>query len=218
MSDVLLGIFAVLAGLLFCFRGYLAMRVVIPIWGAFAGFMLGAGAVANITDEGFLASVLGWIVGGVVGLLFAAFAYLYYAVAVVISLGAIGFAIGTGVMTAIGVTWSWMIVLVGVAVGLILAILAIVGDLPMTLLVALTALGGASGVVTGLLLLFGVITVGDFQSEATTRALQDDWWWFAIYAGLAVAGMIAQFRSIVSLKMSLREAWVESGGRQVTTG
>ncbi len=218
MSDVLLGIFAVLAGLLFCFRGYLAMRVVIPIWGAFAGFMLGAGAVANITDEGFLASVLGWIVGGVVGLLFAAFAYLYYAVAVVISLGAIGFAIGTGVMTAIGVTWSWMIVLVGVAVGLILAILAIVGDLPMTLLVALTALGGASGVVTGLLLLFGVITVGDFQSEATTQALQDDWWWFAIYAGLAVAGMIAQFRSIVSLKMSLREAWVESGGRQVTTG
>ena len=65
MSDILLGIFALLAGLVFCFRGYMAMRVVIPIWGAFTGFMLGAGLVANLGNEGFLVSALGWVVGAV---------------------------------------------------------------------------------------------------------------------------------------------------------
>ncbi len=47
----------------FCFRGYLAMRVIIPFWGAFAGFMLGAGLVDAIDDSGFLATLLGWLVG-----------------------------------------------------------------------------------------------------------------------------------------------------------
>ena len=63
MDDILIGIFALIVGLVFCFSGYFAMRVVIPIWGAFAGFMFGAGLVDNFTDEGFLASVLGWVVG-----------------------------------------------------------------------------------------------------------------------------------------------------------
>mgnify|MGYP006199470863 CR=1 FL=1 len=114
MGDVVLGILAVLIGLLFCFRGYLAMRLVIPVWGAFAGFMLGAGLVASFADEGFLASALGWLVGAGVAVLFALLAYLYYEVSVLLAMAAIGFAIGTSVMVALGVTWSWLIVLVGV--------------------------------------------------------------------------------------------------------
>ena len=34
MKDIVVGVLAVLVGALFCFRGWLAMRVVIPIWGA----------------------------------------------------------------------------------------------------------------------------------------------------------------------------------------
>ncbi len=215
MSDILLGIFAILAGLFFCFRGYLAMRVVIPIWGAFAGFMLGAGLVASFANEGFLASVLGWVVGGVVAILCALLAYLYYEVAVVLAVSAIGFALGTSLMVAIGVTWSWVIVLVGLAVGVLLAMVAIIGDLPMALLTVLTAFGGASVAVTGLMLLFGVIDVDDFDSAATTQTLHDDWWWYAIYGVLVVAGLIAQFTSTARIRASLREAWAESGGRQI---
>ena len=38
MSGILLGALAIIAGLIFCFRGYLALRTVIAIWGAFVGF------------------------------------------------------------------------------------------------------------------------------------------------------------------------------------
>jgi hypothetical protein len=217
MGDIVLGVFAILAGLLFCFRGYLAMRVVIPIWGAFAGFMLGAGLVSSLADEGFLVSVLGWAVGAVVAVVFGLLAYLYYEISVLLAMSAIGFAIGTSVMVAIGVTWSWLIVLVGLAVGVLLAFVAIVGDLPMTLLAVLTALAGASVVVTGIMLVFGVISLDDFDSASTTQRLNDDWWWYAMYAGLAIAGMIAQFRSTARLRASLRESWTESGGRQFKT-
>lgn len=215
MGDIVLGIFAILAGLLFCFWGYYAMRVVIPIWGAFTGFMTGAGLVASFTDEGFLASVLGWIVGVVLGLIFGLLAYLYYEVAVLIAMSAIGFAVGTSIMVALGVTWDWLIVLVGVAVGLLLALIAIIGDLPMALLAVLTALGGASAVVTGIMLLFGVVSTDDFDSAATTETIQDDWWWYAIYLGLAIAGIIAQVRSTTRLRASLRATWAESGGREL---
>jgi hypothetical protein len=87
----------------------------------------------------------------------------------------------------------------------------------MTLLAVLTAFGGASVVVTGTMLLFGVISIDDFDSAATTQRLDDDWWWYAMFAVLAVAGIITQIRSTIRLRASLREVWAESGGRQLIT-
>lgn len=217
MGGVVLGVLAVVVGLSFCLRGYLAMRVVIPIWGAFAGFVLGAGLVSSFADEGFLASVLGWVVGAGVGLVFGLLAYLYYEVSVLVAMGAIGFALGTSLMVALGVTWSWLIVLVGVAVGVLLALVAVVGDMPMVILTVLTAFGGSSVAVAGLMLLVGAISLDDFDSAATTGRLGDEWWWYAIYLGLAVVGVVAQIRSTASLRASLRETWASSGGRELTS-
>ena len=62
MNDIVLGVLAILIGAVFCFRGYFAMRIIIPIWGAFAGFVLGAGLVSTGGDE-FLSTALSWIVG-----------------------------------------------------------------------------------------------------------------------------------------------------------
>jgi NAD/NADP transhydrogenase beta subunit len=118
-------------------------------------------------------------------------------------------------MVALGVTWSWVIILVGLAVGAILAVVAVVGDLPMALLTILTALAGASAAVTGLMLIFGVISLQDFDSVATTERLDDDWWWYVIFGALVFAGMIVQIRTLRNLRASLREAWVESGGGQL---
>jgi hypothetical protein len=217
LDDILIGIFALIVGLVFCFSGYFAMRVVIPIWGTFAGFMFGAGLVDNFTDEGFLASALGWVVGVAVALVFGLLAYLYYEISVVIAMAAIGFALGSTLMVALGVTWSWMIVLVGLAIGVVLAIAAVVGDLPMILLTVLSALAGASAATTGIMLIFGAISLSDFDSAATTQRLNDDWWWFAIYAGLVVAGLIVQIRNTKRLAASMRAAWAQSGGGQMKT-
>lgn len=205
MNDIVVGVIAILTGAVFCFRGYLAMRIIIPLWGAFAGFMLGAGVVSGA--DGFLGSALGWIVGIALAVVFGLLAYHLYEVAVILGMLAIGFVLGMSVMVALGATWSWLIVLSGLALALVLAFVALVADLPMALLTVLTGMAGASAIVVGLMLVLGVTDVGDFDSAQTTKVLADDWWWYAIYLVLAVGGMIAQFLDVERRRDTLRAAW-----------
>ncbi len=205
MNDIAVGSIALLTGAVFCFRGYLAMRLVIPVWGAFAGFMLGAGIASG--DAGFLGNALGWVVGIGLAIVFGVIAYLYYEVSVIIGMMGIGFVLGTSLMVAFGVTWSWLIVLSGVVLAVVLAFVAIAGDLPMVLLTVLTALAGASTIVAGLMLLVGTVDVEDFDIGVTTENVADNWWWFVIYGGLVVGGIIAQFTDTDRRRDTLREAW-----------
>ena len=211
MEDVIIGVLAIAVGLLFCFRGYLTMRVIIPIWGTFAGFVLGAALVASSNDDGFLRTGLSWAVGVVVGLIFGLLAYLYFEVSVVLAMAAIGFSLGVSAMIAIGVSWSWLILIVGVSVGVLLAVVALAGNLPMMLLTILTATSGASTVVGGIMLLTNKLqTDAITESGSVTDRLHDDWWWYAIWGGLAVAGIIAQVSAAERIRGTMREAWDES--------
>ncbi len=120
---------------------------------------------------------------------------------------AIGFVLGTTLMAALGVTWSWLVILVGVITAAVLAFIAIVGDMPMVLLTLLTALAGASAITGGLMLLFGVIDTDGFDSTMTTESATDDWWWYAIFTGLAIAGVVTQLRENDLQQSTLRAAW-----------
>jgi len=218
MEDVLVGLLAIAVGALFCFRGFLAMRVIIPIWGAFAGFLLGAGLVDVASDDGFLRSLLAWLVALAVAVAFGLIAYLYYEVSVVLAMAAVGFALGSGAMVALGVTWSWAVVLVGVVLGALLAVLAIVADLPMIILVVLTAFAGATSIVLGVMLLGGVVDTTDFDVASTTERLDDDWWWYVTYVALGVIGTVVQARHTARMSASLRAQWSDAGGRQLRRG
>jgi Domain of unknown function (DUF4203) len=214
VADIVLGLITLLVGIALCLQGYLAMRIIIPLWGLFAGFVLGAGLVASFAGEGFLSSVLGWVVGALVGIAFGLLAYLFYEVSVFIAMSAIGFSLGTTVMVALGVEWSWLIILVGLLAGVTLALLAILADLPMVLLAVLTALAGAAVAVAGLMLLFGTVSTADLSVTATTALIADDWWWYALYLGFTVAGVTVQLFTATPTRGSLRQSWREAGGRQ----
>lgn len=218
MEDVLVGLLALATGALFCFRGYFAMRLVIPLWGVLAGFVFGAGLVANLGDEGFLADVTGWLVGLGFALLFGALAYLYYEVSVVLAMAGIGFALGTGLMVALGVSWSWLVILVGLAAATGLALFAIVTDVPMILLVVLSATAGAVAMIAGAMLLTGVVDVDAFDAATTTERIEDDWWWYVAYVTAAIAGVIIQVRDLAELRAGLRATWAADGGRQLRAG
>jgi hypothetical protein len=215
MNDIALGIIAILTGAVFCFRGYLAMRIVIPVWGAFAGFMLGAGIVSG--DAGFLGNALGWLVGLGLAIVFGVIAYLYYEVSVIIGMTGIGFVLGTSLMVMLGVDWNWLVVLSGVVLAVVLAFVAIVGDLPMVLLTVLTALAGAGTIVAGLMLLVGTVDVEDFDIGITTERAADNPWWYVIYGGLVVGGIIAQFTDVDRRRATLREAWATGVGSTSST-
>lgn len=215
MSGVFIGIMLVAIGLLFCFRGYVAMRFVIPLWGAMAGFLFGAGLVASVTGDSFLATLLGWTVGLGVAMLFGLLAYLYFEVSVFIAMAAIGFVLGTSLMTALGTNWNWLIILVGVTVGALLAMFAILYNMPAVLLTVLTATAGASVIITGVLLTLQQIDLEDFEVGTTTQTVIADWWWYTIYIVLVIAGVIAQIKAADRLHASIREAWAEQGGREM---
>ena len=104
MADIILGILAIIAGVAMLTAGQFVLRLVIPIWGFFAGFAFGAGLVADFADEHFLGSVLGWVLGLVFALVFAVLAYLYYYVAITLAMAAFGFTIGSGLVVALAST------------------------------------------------------------------------------------------------------------------
>src|SRR5438128_3993489 len=121
-QDFLIGLLVLLVGAAFCFAGYRFFRVLIAIWGFFAGFLIGASGVVVLFGGGFLATVLGWIVGVVVGLIIAAVAYFFYVVAVVILGASVGYWIGIGLMSAIGFSsQGFLTVLVGIIAAVVLA-------------------------------------------------------------------------------------------------
>ena len=213
MRDVILGILSIVVGLTFCFRGYLTMRVVIPIWGTFSGFALGAGLVSGLTDNRFLGTALGWIVGLGVGLVFGALAYLYFEISVLLGMMSIGFILGASLMVALHVTWTWVIVVAGVAAGALAASIAMASDLPMLLLTVLTAFAGSSAVVAGTMLLAGKLHTDDLDQAKVIERVHDAPGWWVMYVALAVIGIAVQASALGSLRQTLRQEWETERGR-----
>ena len=215
MNDIVIGGLGVLVGAVFCFRGYLTMRVVITLWGAFAGFLLGASLVARFAEESFLAGALAWAIGIAVALLFAFLAYTYYALSVIITMASIGFTLGSTVMVGLNIEWTWVIVLVGVIAGVLLAALAILANLPMVLLTLLTAAAGASALVGGIMFLAGAVDTTDLHQRTVVERIDDSPGWWILFVMLAVAGVVSQLRAQESARRDLREEWAHEGRRRL---
>ena len=207
MVDIVMGVFAIVAGAVMLFAGQFVLRIVLPIWGLFAGFAFGAGIFAGLADESFLGTALGWISGIVFALIFAVLAYFFYAVAVIIAMAAFGFAIGSGLVVALGIDWNWVAVLVGVAVGLVVGVVAALGSMPMVVLAVASSIAGAVSIVGGLMLMFGALNSADFTKGDFTAAVQDSWGWYLTLLVLAIIGIVAQVRQQALLHRTINEAW-----------
>ncbi len=205
MDDILFGILAIAIGLSLCLWGQWALRLMLAIWGAFVGFAVGAGLIDAITDQGFLASTLGWVSGVVLAVVFAALAYLYFVVSIALSMAAMGFVIGGTISAALGATSSWLIVLVGAACGIALAALAIMADLPQIILIALSSLTGATVFTSGLMLVFGVLDSDALIAGDAGPA--DHQWWYILFIVVALVGIVVQARQASSLRAPIRENW-----------
>jgi len=207
VKDIIVGLLAVAAGLMFCFRGYLLMRIVIPVWGFFVGFALGGAIISAITDRAFLGTVLGWIIGVVIGLVFAFIAYTYYAVAVVLTMGTVGYLLGSTLMVALDIRWNWLVISVGVVVGFVLALGAVLIDLPTVVLTVVTALSGATAAIGGVMLIVNRLDLADLGDDAITSQIDASWGWWLAYLVLALAGVFAQVQATENVRASVRSTW-----------
>ena len=211
MADIILGALAIIAGVAMLVAGQFVLRLVIPIWGFFAGFAFGAGIVAAFADEHFLGTVLGWVLGLVFAVIFAVLAYLYYYVAIVLAMGAAGFAIGSGIIVAFGISWNWVAVLVGLAVGIVLGLVSVFANMPMIVLVFIGSIAGAAGVTGGLMLLVGSLNSADFSRGDFTDTVSNSFGWSLLLLVLAIGGIVIQAMQRALMRQSIQETWYAEG-------
>lgn len=205
-QDFLIGLLILLIGAAFCFAGYRFFRILIAIWGFFAGFNLGASAMVALFGQTFLGTATGWVLGIVVGLVIAVMAYFLYYVAIVLLGASVGYAFGSGLIGAIGLNNPGFVsVIVGAALAVILAIVILVLNLPKLLIMVFTAIGGAATIVTGFLLLFGQIHTVALQYGFAAAAIRASWIWSLVVIVLAVVGFLAQWRTMQAYTLEWSE-------------
>ena len=207
MADIILGLLAIIAGGAMLVAGQFVLRLIIPIWGFFAGFAVGAGLVADLGNDRFLGTVLGWVLGLVLALVFAVFAYFYYYVAIVLAMGAAGFAIGSGIVVALGISWNWVAVLVGLVVGLLVGLVSVLTNVPMIMLVFIGSIAGAVGVTGGIMLLVGSLNSADFSAGDFTATVSNSFGWSLLLLVLAIGGILIQARQRALMRQSIHEVW-----------
>jgi hypothetical protein len=195
-EGILVGGLALLIGLGFAFVGYRFFLILLPIWGFLAGFAIGANVVASLFGQGFLATITGWGIGFIVALVCAVLSYLFWYAAVAILAGSVGFAIGGSLVSVIGIDANWLVFLAGLALGAVFLIGALILNVPRYVIVLLTALGGASGIVLGVALVLGRVPVDSLGDAGLMAAvIRDSWLWAGAWLVLAIAGVVVQLRT-----------------------
>src|SRR5262245_11365374 len=100
--NVILGLVAIVVGLLVAAYGARGFFLLLPLFGFVVGFLLGGQVIAELFGDGLFATVLGWVLGVVVGFVFAVLAGLWWWAAVAILFGGCGYEVGSGVVIASG--------------------------------------------------------------------------------------------------------------------
>ena len=183
---------ALLIGLAVTFGGYRFFLFLLPIWGFFFGFGLGAETLQVIFGVGFLATVSSWVVGFIVGAAFAVLSYLFYIVAVALLAGSFGYGLAVALLTAIGLNFGFIVWLIGVVIGIIVAVVVLVFNIQKYAIIVITALGGTGAIIFTLLAMFGNLTPAEMMLNPVITAISNSFWWLLFYLVLAIAGIVVQ--------------------------
>jgi hypothetical protein len=187
-------ILALIIGVLALVAGYRLFLLLLPIWGFFAGFAMGAHATTLIFGTGFLSTVTSWIIGIVAGLVFAVLSYLIYIVGVALLSAAFGYFLGAGLMLLF-LDPGLIVTLGGLAGAVIMAFVVLGFNIQKPVLEFITSFGGATAVLTGILLLFGRISFEALGENPVRMVLDDSIFWLIVWLVLGLAGFGIQIAS-----------------------
>jgi hypothetical protein len=189
-------IIALLFATALIFGGYRFFLILLPIWGFFGGFVLGSSAIEALLNTGLFATVTGWVVGFVVGAIFALLSYFFYAAAVAVAAGILGYMLGVAIMDLFGLNGLALITfLVAAALAIVTVFVTIRYNLQKYVIIAATSIGGAALVVGTIML--GVNGVSLVQlAESPVRLLwQTSPFMAIVFVLLALAGIFIQIRA-----------------------
>lgn len=185
---------ALLFGTLVAFGGYRLFLVLLPIWGFFAGFILGAQTIHFLFNVGLFATVTGWVVGFFVGMLFALLSYLFYFVAVGVVSFSLGYGATFGILAWIGLNGGFLVWIIAVVVGIAVAVVVYMFNLQKYAIIVATAVSGTSTIIYTLLVVFnGALAVALFDNPVQA-AIDNSFWWLLFFLIVAAFGIVFQLQ------------------------
>ena len=190
-------------------RGYRFFLILLPIWGFFFGFGLGAQTIQAIFGTGFLSEATSWVVGFVVAVIFAVLSYLFYIVAVAIIAGSLGYLVGVGVMEAIGFNFGFLVWLVGIILAVVVAFVVLRFNIQKWVIILATSVAGAAVIIGAFLFIFGGLPSAQIVQNPVRAVLQTSLLWSIIFIVVAVLGFVAQYQTSQRWKLESYNRWDE---------
>jgi hypothetical protein len=192
MNEAVIGILAVLIGLVACLAGYVVFRLVLPILGFLVGLGLGAQLAATLFDQPYLGSPLSWIVAIVVGVVVATIAFIWWYVSVALTIAALGYAIGFGAAQGLNLETNAAIV-AGVVVAVVFALIALLLRVPIGVVIVVTALWGSSALIGGVLILVNRIEPNQLRNGTVDVVIAGSPLLLVVWLALGIVGVAVQW-------------------------
>jgi hypothetical protein len=187
---------ALLFGLVVTFFGYRLFLFLLPVWGFFFGLFLGAQTVQVIFGQDFLATVTSWVVGFIVGAIFALLSYLFYVFAVAVLSFSLGYGASVGILEWIGMDFGFLLWLIAVVVGVVVVLAVLYFNLQKYAIIAITAIGGTAAMIYTILMAVNPsMVVLDLVENPVRAAVDDSWLWLLFFLFFAIAGIVFQVRA-----------------------
>ena len=204
------GLIAFLFGLALCFAGYKMFLFLLPIWGFFFGLWLGAQSMQALFGVGFLATVTSWVVGFIVGAIFAVLSYLFYIAAVAIIAGSLGYFASVGILLAIGLNMNFLTWLIGIVVAIALAIVTLRFNLQKWVIIIATSLAGAAVIFGGFFVMFNPVT-SELMENPIKAFLSQSPLLMILAIVVAVLGIVVQYRNTRTFTLDSYDRWSTEG-------
>ncbi len=186
-----------LFGLIMAFAGYKLFRLILPIWGFFFGFLLGAQSIQIIFNEGFLATITSWVVGLIVGIIFAVLAFPFYLFGVAIIAASLGYVATVGLWLWIGLPYGFLMWVIAIIVATVLTAATLIFNIQKWVIIIATAILGASLSVGVIAALFQPISL--LLENPVKVALQTSPLLLILFLVLVILGIIVQSRTTRSV-------------------
>lgn len=207
--DIFIGIFIGIVGFTVAFSGLRVFFAMLPLLGFITGLFAGATLIQSWLGEGFLASLTGWLVGIVLGILFALVSYLWWYAGALLAAGASGALLASGLFSLFGVNSGVFLTIVAMIGAVVFIFLAMALNLPVYIVLVNTAILGAYGVIGGLLLIFNVKDLNEFDWGVARAIAHENWFWWIVWVVIVVAGIMSQMKIINQIRFP-EDRWVKA--------
>lgn len=201
------GLIGSMFGLLMAFAGYRLFLLLLPIWGFFFGLALGADTMQALFGVGFLATITSWVVGFVVGAIFAVLSYLFYLFAVAVLAGSLGYSLTALILLAIGMRPGWLLWIIAIIVAVAVIFVTFKFNLQKWVIIIATSILGAAVVFGTFILLFN--PVANLMANPVQLVLQSSPLLMLLAIVMAVAGIVVQYRQNKAFTLDSYNKWEE---------